>query len=142
MLGRLALDLGLYEEAARRFETALDDQLVPRDRRSKIFERCVAALEEGRDSIAVERVLHRWSFELPDESDPLMKLSCLAADSAQYEKPYRFLEKAVRLRHGGDGRPEPHADESQEPCQCGKSRSLTLERLFEADSERPGQFTI
>jgi hypothetical protein len=67
------------------------------------------------DSGGRKALLRRWSVEFPDDSGVLMKLANAAADDADYESAYRFLQRAVSARHELEQDPEsdvvePHRD--------------------------------
>ncbi|HEY1307289.1 MAG TPA: hypothetical protein VGF24_27225 [Vicinamibacterales bacterium] len=97
MLARLEFDLGLRREAIATLESVLVDDVFPKPMRKHVYEALCTMFEQLGDARATEKFLHAWSFELPDDPKILMKLATVAADSALYEKAFRFLEKAAHL---------------------------------------------
>jgi len=97
MLGRVEIDLELVREAIAHYESALEDKSYPAIFRDSTYETLSVLYDQVEDATAREAFLYRWSFDRPEDPRLLIKLATLAADSAQYDKAYQLLRKAVSL---------------------------------------------
>jgi tetratricopeptide (TPR) repeat protein len=98
MLARPAFELGLFDVAIASLNAVLDEGSLPKLSRVLVYDALSSAYDAQRDGEARMAFLHRWSFEFPDNHSVLLKLAHSFADSADYEKAYTFLERAVKLK--------------------------------------------
>jgi len=98
MMARPGFELALYDEAITCLDAVLRESTLPQPSRRFVYQALSSAYERQGDLQATQTSLHRWSIEFPDDHEILMKLAQASADGADYEKAYRFLERAVALK--------------------------------------------
>jgi len=96
LLARPAFELGLSDVTIANLNVVLDS--TPGALKGPVYNALWNAHQQNGDSGATKGLLERWSLEFPDNSSVLMRLAKVAADDADYENAYRFLQRAVTAK--------------------------------------------
>jgi tetratricopeptide (TPR) repeat protein len=96
LLARPSSELGLYDVTIANLNRVLESSSGRQ--RELVYDALWAAHHQNGNADATKAFLRGWSFEFPNNSSVLLKLANAAADDADYESAYRFLQRAVAAK--------------------------------------------